>query len=267
VQHVRLDVANCWFVTLDTTSRDEMMQVMLDLRSRTLLGEPVKARLKTAATPTNSTVNLDITFPAIHNTMPSSPSSSSPSRVSKKRNKHRRRGKKPKESQKAAPSTPKKKEQQQETTTKAPPKLQEELHFPALETPAVDNIVDKVGCVEKGVGLKQPSADGASTATTASSVTSSTSSPTVVAAGAYAAALLKAAPPKTEVRPTKNGSVDSNNYNKKSKESTTDKLNGKSVAKSETVEEPKEEVAAIPMTWGSGRSFAQVLKKEEKSSC
>lgn len=204
----------CRFVTLDTTSRDEMMQVMLDLRSRTLLGEPVKARLKTAATPTNSTVNLDITFPAIHNTMPSSPSSSSPSRVSKKRNKHRRRGKKPKESQKAAPSTPKKKEQQQETTTKAPPKLQEELHFPALETPAVDNIVDKVGCVEKGVGLKQPSADGASTATTASSVTSSTSSPTVVAAGAYAAALLKAAPPKTEVRPTKNGSVDSNNYNK-----------------------------------------------------
>eukprot|EP00544_Gedaniella_sp_CCMP2646_P012369 CAMPEP_0202499930 /NCGR_PEP_ID=MMETSP1361-20130828/31430_1 /ASSEMBLY_ACC=CAM_ASM_000849 /TAXON_ID=210615 /ORGANISM="Staurosira complex sp., Strain CCMP2646" /LENGTH=453 /DNA_ID=CAMNT_0049132239 /DNA_START=116 /DNA_END=1477 /DNA_ORIENTATION=+ len=266
VQHVRLDVANCWFVTLDTTSRDEIMQVMLDLRSQTLLGEPVKARLKTAATPANSTVNLDITFPAIHNTMPSSPSSS-PSRESKKKNKHRRRSKKPKESQKAAPSTPKKKEQQQETTTKAPPKLQEELHFPALETPAVDNIVDKVGCVEKGAGLKQPSADGASTATTASSATSSTSSPTVVAAGAYAAALLKAAPPKTEFRPTKNGSVDSNNYNKKSKESTTDKFNGKSVAKSETVEEPKEEVAAIPMTWGSGRSFAQVLKKEEKSSC
>lgn len=35
--------------------------------------------------------------------------------------------------------------------------------------------------------------------------------------------------------------------------------------KVEKKEEPKEDIAVIPMSWGSGRSFAQVLKKEEQS--
>ena len=208
------------FVTLDTTSRDEMMQVMLDLRNHTLLGEPVKARLKTAATPTNSTVNLDISFPAIHNTTTISSSSppSSPSRTPKKKKNNRRKSKNKREKQTPSSPLPKKKEankQQGGGSTKAL-KLQEELHFPALATTLkVDNIVDKVGCaaVEKGaLGLKQPSADGASTATTASSVTSSTSTPPVVAAGAYAAALLSKAAPKTESTARSNsGSLESSN--------------------------------------------------------
>jgi hypothetical protein len=34
----------------------------------------------------------------------------------------------------------------------------------------------------------------------------------------------------------------------------------------ERKEETKEDVPVIPLTWGSGRSFADVLKKEEASS-
>lgn len=51
------DLGNCWFITLDTSSRDDMMRVMLDLRSKTLSdGEPIKARLKAgvAAPPPSS---------------------------------------------------------------------------------------------------------------------------------------------------------------------------------------------------------------------
>ncbi|KAL7578794.1 hypothetical protein ACA910_016017 [Epithemia clementina (nom. ined.)] len=42
------DVANCWFVQLDTTSRADVMAVLLQLRSETLAGYPVHARIKTS---------------------------------------------------------------------------------------------------------------------------------------------------------------------------------------------------------------------------
>lgn len=46
IQSLYLDVYNCWFVTLDTTSRDDMLYVMMQLRSQYLGDEPVKARMK-----------------------------------------------------------------------------------------------------------------------------------------------------------------------------------------------------------------------------
>ena len=55
-------VAHYRFVTLDTTSKEEMVNVMLELRSKTFVsGEPVKARLKSAVV-----LNADVspvTFP------------------------------------------------------------------------------------------------------------------------------------------------------------------------------------------------------------
>jgi hypothetical protein len=36
--------------------------------------------------------------------------------------------------------------------------------------------------------------------------------------------------------------------------------------KVEEKDEPKEEIAAMPLAWGNGKSFAQVLKKGEESS-
>merc|ERR1712032_1381196 len=49
IQSLHLDVANCWFVTLNTTSREDMLEIMLQLRSKKLNGDPVKARLKSLA--------------------------------------------------------------------------------------------------------------------------------------------------------------------------------------------------------------------------
>lgn len=200
------------FVTLDTASRDDMMNVMLDLRKQTLKGEPVKARLKAGATPTNSFVGaLDpnaISFPAVHSPPPS-PSRSNKQKSKKQQNnksstrapRTRRKNSNANKQQQppSSPSTPKKKQQEPKQVSAAPPppKLEEESHFPALATPsvAVDNIVDKVGVDKVASTTKSSStADGASTATTASSATSSTTTPVPPPAGGYAAALLKAAP-------------------------------------------------------------------------
>lgn len=204
------------FVTLDTTSRDDMMNVMMDLRKKTLKGEAVKARLKTAVTPTSTFVgSLDpsaISFPAIHSP-PESPSRNRNKTKSKNKQGQKRSRRKNSNANKqqqqqqqppASPSTPKKQVQTKQVTAPPPPppKLEEESHFPALATPsvAVDNIVDKVG-VDKvaASGKTMSTADGASTATTASSATSSTATP-VPPPGGYAAALLKAAPPKDETK-------------------------------------------------------------------
>lgn len=216
------------FVTLDTTSRDDMMNVMLDLRKRTLLGEPVKARLKAAATPTSSFVDTSaIMFPSLHSAPPqdSSPSRNKsnknrgkkqqngkpkPSRTRKKNNPNANSKQKQQQQQPpSSPSTPKRQQSEEPAkkkdvaTAPPPPKLEEESHFPALASVAVDNIADKDN-VDKVAGITKTAstADGASTATTTSNTTSSTASPPV--AGGYAAALLKAAPPKDEsIRETK----------------------------------------------------------------
>jgi len=190
---------------------------MLDLRQKTLKGETVKARLKAAATPTASFVgSFDpnaIAFPAMHSPPPSpsrkngKPKKQQQNQKSSTRAPRRRKNSNANKQQQppASPATPKKVQPKQQLAAAAlppPPKLEEESHFPALATPsvAVDNIVDKVG-VEKVASVTKTSADGASTATTASSATSSTSTP-VPPAGGYAAALLKAAPPKTETAKT-----------------------------------------------------------------
>lgn len=49
VTNVRPDVGNTWFVSLDakTTSRDDVVSLLLSLRGMKLRGEPIKARLKT----------------------------------------------------------------------------------------------------------------------------------------------------------------------------------------------------------------------------
>jgi len=46
---IHADVACCWFITLDTTSRQEMLRVMMQVRTQTLRGNYLQARLK--ATP------------------------------------------------------------------------------------------------------------------------------------------------------------------------------------------------------------------------
>ena len=190
------------------------MNVMLDLRKKTLKGEAVKARLKAAATPTASFLGAfdpsAIPFPAVHSPPATPPRNGSKQQKSRKQKNSGTKGSRARSRKNSnankqppqSPSSPKRQQRQQQVTAAAlppPPQLQEETHFPALATPsvAVDNIVDKV---QGSVVTKQTTADGASTATTTSSTTSSTYAPAPPAAGGYAAALLKAAPPKVETK-------------------------------------------------------------------
>jgi len=49
IQSIHLDLHNCWFVTFDTKSRDEMVNVMMNLRTKKFpSGEAVIARLKSS---------------------------------------------------------------------------------------------------------------------------------------------------------------------------------------------------------------------------
>lgn len=51
VEKVHLDLHNCWFVTINTTSRDEMVNIMMKLRTMKFpSGDTIKARLKSFAT-------------------------------------------------------------------------------------------------------------------------------------------------------------------------------------------------------------------------
>lgn len=65
IQTIHLDLHNCWFVTLDTSSRDEMVNVMMKLRTKKFpSGDSVKARLKSSvsglATPSPLSANAVI---------------------------------------------------------------------------------------------------------------------------------------------------------------------------------------------------------------
>ncbi|VEU38695.1 unnamed protein product [Pseudo-nitzschia multistriata] len=55
VETVREDLHNCWFVTLDTESKDDMFNVMMKLRTTKYpSGDSVKARLKSSASANSS---------------------------------------------------------------------------------------------------------------------------------------------------------------------------------------------------------------------
>ena len=188
------------FVTLDTTSRDDMMSVMLDLRSKSLKGEPVKARLKSASTaatspfaPRSAMTAFDpnaLAFPAPPVSPPRKQPNLKPKKQQQSKNLSNPRGSRARRKTSVTTTTTKQQPQQPPSSPKkadppTPPKLQEESHFPALVDPpvAVDNIAEKVGQTMK-------SSDAASTTTTTSSTTSSSDR-----MGGYAAALLKAPVP------------------------------------------------------------------------
>lgn len=74
IQTVHLDLHNCWFVTLDSSSREEMVNVMMKLRTQKFpSGETVKARLKSsAAASTSSPLSANAviyTHPSVVSTM------------------------------------------------------------------------------------------------------------------------------------------------------------------------------------------------------
>lgn len=294
IQVVRQDVANCWFVTLNASSRDDMVHVMLSLRSKTLKGEPVKARLKAgSAAPPEA---------------PSSPGSYSPGMVyagdrnlpynvkkfggknskgkysdQDRRNvnggkKHRRgnRGSNGAISQNHRETAPKEEEIQKNkngSMTSKPPQFMES-NFPALDPSPLKNTNNNIalkGSKPKSSSknkqqaedddedmTKTPLSDAASTATTSTS--SSVVDSGLVTRGGYAAALLKNPPSGSKVPSFKSSHKEIKPQSEQSHDRRVQQRDaipnevGRSPSNIEKVEEKK------VTGWGGGRSFADILK-------
>jgi hypothetical protein len=254
------------FVKLDTTSRDEVLQVVMQLRSSTLVGHPVHARLKsTVIAPVDRGVRVWLpTVPWM------SPAGAEAVSSLPKKKKTRSRGKRKKKGQTVSSS--------EGTEVKALENVAElsalsiqvqaslsEDDFPTLldnhvewETPLEEH-EDVNNKEEEESDSKSSSknlSDMASTATTTS--TSSSSVDKQKATLGYAAALRKAiANPDVVAAP----SLSSSKTNAVSKEITvppTGKRNEES---------PTHPVASAvlpvvqPAKWGGGRSFVDVLRK------
>lgn len=283
LESVRQDVANCWFVTLDTSSREDVMNVMLDLRSKKLQGESVKARLKSASMASLSTLAPPFT-PGSYSPggMPfmeaASPRSNKPT---KKKNKELA-PKSPSKTRGVRGAKKKLPDKKKPTATNAtapskPPPALEDSHFPALATPAP--VLDNMDEVHK--------TDAASTTTTQSTSTSSLKSfPTTAVSGGYAAALLKAVPPvqlAKETTPSAAPSAErippSNNTKKEeegpkqvtpeAKDSSATRASASKSpvpAKAPVLQPRPEPVPVVALSWGRGRSFADVIKEKEKTA-
>lgn len=302
IQSLHLDVANCWFVTLDTESRDAMVNVMLELRKMKFTsGEPVKARLKFGAV-----MNSDAPAFVPGQQMVYAPQSPSPNRYlnsnGSRKNKKKKNNLKPRtnvtsnqnkngkgntntNSRSRRSNGGKQKrtngqDQSKQNTSKDKGRSQQlpapalgEDHFPAL--PSEDTLANSTKIELEKVPEQRPEddfeleknrahSDSASTATTTSSSSSSKQTPQQQAIGGYAAALLRAAPPKLQ--------IESENRSTKSEKKNEKKNNGKK--KESEPSQPKqtglnlpEEVESSPLlvqppSWGGGRSFADILRKE-----
>ncbi|CAB9499551.1 La ribonucleoprotein domain family member 4B [Seminavis robusta] len=273
IQSLYLDVFNCWFVTLDTDSRDDMLYVMMSLRCQYLGDEPVKARLKSLVRqvdPTHAPGLPLLTPTSSYNHLTSlahqeSGGSKTNKRRAKKRNKNNSnnnrgnannnsntpQGKKAVQQKGSRDSTGNNKKAEVQQQPK--PDLSA-ASFPALGD-ATASKVEVVG-VDKDNMESAPKVAGSDSASTATTMSSSSSS---VAKGkqqlgGYAAALLKSKPHKAD----KEGSGEA----WKESETTAEDAAMTTTTKKETmsaVAAPQTQVVVKPPVWGGGRSFADVL--------
>lgn len=191
------------FVTLKATSRDDMLDVMLALRSKTLRGEPLKARLKSG-----SIASSDPQIYAGDRNLPYDPKfklskrkSGNPLQASPKDGKKGNRRNNRKSKKESSPGTTKQ-------INQAPPPPLVESQFPSLEP--VARILDPVvpaKSKDDDDEEKPMSSDGASTATTSTSSSFVGDGPKPKITGGYAAALLKVPPAKPPTPPSSNAVV------------------------------------------------------------
>lgn len=261
IQSLYLDVFNCWFVTLDTASRDDMLFVMMQLRSQYLGDDPVKARLKSLVRQVDPThaPGLPVLTPVSSYTQLSNiTSNGNKKRPKKKRSKNNATSKGnnnnnqggskkngSKGNTKEAGSTNKKEERQLQPK----PDLSF-ASFPALtdESRKVEVLVDGIDSAPNAVA-----SDTCSTVTTLSSSSSNGKQQL----GGYAAALLKAKPAEKD-----EGSVQSSSNQPANAEepTVTRKIEVETtVGKQAMAPSQAAQVVVKPPVWGGGRSFADVL--------
>jgi len=274
IHNVQKEVGHCWFVTIDaSTSQQDLVSILLNLRTKTICDEPIKARLKTQSTATQGT---PMQGPG-YNPHRSGYKVYAGDRISytKKFNNSAGTGTKPYFSKprggkggdhpgsgpyKGNNYDPSKNNAKPVEKAGPPPPLVEE-HFPGLAgSPTIVSVIASSSAdasasgESEAVGVPVPVAVKKD----------------IVHASGYAAALKKAAPPVMEVStenvkrttpkpksPARKKVVDAKSTGTVSTEGSI--ADDKSHASKET------EVASFPAvkSWGGGRSFADILKKQE----
>ncbi|CAJ1930139.1 unnamed protein product [Cylindrotheca closterium] len=288
IQNMHKDVANCWFVTLDTISRDEMLEVMLALRqAKCPSGESVKARVKSGVVMNRDALASPLAF---YSSLPAQTDSvrSNNSRKSKKRKNGKSRNIKTNNSTiavtKGKNSTSgrrrgngtKSNDSEHKTNGKSAGKKGSSMAFPLLslgggQFPPLPSEFSQCSSnrveVEKvpthyELGIKgSANSDSSSTATTSTS--SSKSPPLETSMGGYAAALRKVA-----TLSVKDGHqetrLQSNLQTEKKKkiEASSAARNTRPPTKSQLRMDLASDVDVKPPTWGHG-SFAEILRTEE----
>jgi len=253
ISGVQKEVGQCWFVTIDaSTSQQDLVSILLNLRSKTICNEPIKARLKTqsiaiqgvpmqgsgynphrARVYSGDRLSYSRKFNNRPHLKPRSGKGGEYNPGSYKGNNYDASKKVPKPAEKVSP----------------PPPLVEE-HFPGLD-----------GGSPNGAGA------GASAATSDGNEGVKKEFMQVSGCG-YAAALKKAAPPVTEVStenvkrskpksPARKKVDDSKSTGTVSTEGST------SDDKSHASKETEIVLPSAVKSWGGGRSFADILKKQE----
>jgi len=257
IQSLYLDVFNCWFVTMDTESRDDMLYVMMQLRAQYLGDEPVKARMKSVVRQVDPThaPGLPVLSPVSSYTHLSNMPNGNKKRKQKKRSKNganNNSGNKGTNNPGGKKNAAQNKGNKEAGNTKKVETQQPKPDLSAASFPALTDDIKKVEVVVDGIeSTPNPVAsDACSTVTTVSSSSSAGKQ-----LGGYAAALLKARPAEKD-----EGSVQSS-----SNQSSTDSQSQAWKADTETTN--KQPIAPIkaaqvvvkPPVWGGGRSFADVL--------
>ncbi|CAJ1964700.1 unnamed protein product [Cylindrotheca closterium] len=291
IQNMYKDVANCWFVTLDTISRDEMLEVMLALRqAKYPSGELVKARVKSGVVMNRDALASPLAF---YSSLPAQTDSvrSNNSRKNKKRKNGKSRNNITNNSQNATIAVTKGKtstsgrrrgngtksnDSEHKTNGKSAGKKGSSMAFPLLslgggQFPPLPSEFSQ-SCSNKVEVEKVPThyelgrkgsanSDSSSTATTSTS--SSKSPPLETSMGGYAAALRKVATlsVKDSHQETR---LQSNLQTEKKKkiEASSATRNTRPPTKSQLRMDLVSDVDVKPPTWGHG-SFAEILRTEE----
>lgn len=296
IESIREDLHNCWFVTLDTDSKDDMFNVMMKLRTMKFAsGDPVKARLKSSTSASPITPNAVVYNPGL-STMYApqfNPSNGGNGSSRKKRSNNKGRNnngansnnksrsnqqngntskrRNSKDLNNRTPSSNETPKTRPKKVIQKPPSMGE-TNFPSLP-PTVDrnskpfqvekvpNDDDIMGGCEKERRSAGGFSDSSSTATTSTASTPTEAPPSGTVSGGYAAALLRPAAPTPAV--TKKPASEKPKRQQSSAKKTKDSPKKAPKTKEEKTEsvEPNEEpvVTVQPPVWGQGRSFADIV--------
>jgi len=291
IESIREDLHNCWFVTLDTTSKDIMFNVMMQLRTTKFpSGDSVKARLKSSSSSSPLTATAVVFNPKLSTMYApqfnSKNGGSNNSRKKRSNNKGRSNSSsgvnatattKSKNNQQSGGNTSKRRNSKDMTNKQTSPNdgartrpkkaaqkapAMGESNFPSLPPTSdgdskpfqVEKVDDEMLRSCEKERRSSGFSDSSSTATT-----STESTPYGSVAGGYAAALLRPAAP-TPVAVKK--AVVEKAPTKKAKDTTKKAMKPKEVKtkdKKTTESNFQPAVTVQPPTWGQGRSFADIV--------